>query len=107
MIKNPENVSIGPIAYQIYFDDIVGEDEDKDNKIVDIEGCISHKSSTITVNVFLDNEYKRVVLMHEILHGMSVVNRIDLTEAQCDQLAYAFIEFMHDNPKLIDWMQTI
>lgn len=104
MKKNPENVTIGPMAYQIYFDDMVGVDEDKNSEMVDIEGCISHKSSTITVNTYLDNRYKRVVLMHEILHGISVVNRVDLTESQCDQLAYAFIGLMQDNPGLIEWM---
>jgi hypothetical protein len=104
--KNPEFVTIGPMSYQIYFDDMEAEDEDKSGKIIDLEGCISHKTSTITVNTFLDNEYKKIVLMHEILHGISVVTRADLTEAQCDQLAYAFIGLMHDNPNLIDWMQT-
>jgi hypothetical protein len=114
MRKDPENVVIGPIAYQIIFEDMQGQvvnsfgddpcAKGENDIFVDIEGNISHQHSTILVHQKLEPSYKRVVLMHEILHGISRVTRTDLTEAQCDQLAYALIDLFNDNPGLMEWM---
>lgn len=113
----PFVVAIGPILYKIIFDDlqavkdavIAAKEYDSempgDLENVKFEGCITYQDSTICVNVALEETYKKVVLMHEILHGLSTHSGADLTEKQCDQLAYAIVAMMNDNPGLIDWFQ--
>lgn len=117
MITQPALVTIGPVVFTITFDDmeavkesVIRAKEYDDEPIgelehVRFEGCITYQDSSIAINKNLEMVYKKVVLMHEILHGISTHTGADLTEKQCDQLAYQLIDLMNNNPLLIDWFQ--
>jgi hypothetical protein len=119
MINKPKPfaVQIGPIVFNIVWDDLRAVKEavqrateyDEEREALEnvrFEGCITYQDSTISINKALELDYKKVVLMHEIMHAISTHTRANLTEEQCDQLAYALVDFMKINTPTVAWIQA-
>jgi hypothetical protein len=116
MNSKPHGVKIGPVVFKVVFDDLVAVKEavqrateyDEERKALEnvrFEGCITYQDSTISVNEALEIDYKKVVFMHEVLHAISTHIEANLTEDQCDQLAYALVSLIKENNHVISWIQ--
>ena len=53
---------------------------------------------------FGDCQHRRYVLMHEIIHALSNMTGLGLSEEQVDGLAFGFVRLIQDNPHLIDYL---
>lgn len=111
----PNHIVIGPIIYNMRFEsleavkevvnDAIGFDEERGNlESVKFEGCISYQDSIISIRKNMDKRYTKVVVLHELMHAISTQYNADLTEKQCDTLAYSLLQLIDDNPFLFQWL---
>lgn len=97
-MKRPKEITVGPIAYEVIWDQ-------------DIEhaGLTDNIAQTIHVHRDLQPTNARRILMHEILHAVSWVYGApcggdDPEESLVTSWATAFLALWSDNPKLADFL---
>lgn len=115
------NVRVGPIDYSIEFenyqavqDKVEKSDTFEDTipegvppeeyKLQKVEGCISFQETNISIYKDMKMQYQQIVVLHELAHAMNRQYCMNLTEVQCDQLAYAMLDLVQDNHHLIEWL---
>ena len=64
-------------------------------------GRASLKDQTIRLNEAMLKDVRYSTLLHEIVHLISDLNTIELTEVQVDVVAMGLFTLIKDNPKLI------
>ena len=93
-------VKIGPFAFRISAPDTIPFDEaDRAEQAL---GVISYVDHTIQIRSDLrfDPQNQRVVLMHEVLHGLFAHLGWEMSEGQVDCLSEHLVELFQDNPRL-------
>ena len=95
MIKQ---VKIGSVPYSIeYSSPVVSEEKDKV-----LWGEILQGKQLIKVDAEIGPEIRRVVLLHEIIHGLLIhCGLSDHIEAIPERLGYALDSFLQDNPEFV------
>jgi len=64
-------------------------------------GRASLKEQTIRLNDILPPDTRHSTLLHEVIHLISDLTSIELTEVQVDVVAQGMFTFMKDNPKIM------
>lgn len=92
-----EIVLIGGIQYPVHR---VAELRDGDTKL---DGHIKYRPYSINLDAELGEQGERVVLWHEVLHGILAqagFRHEDEHEQLLDALAYGIVQVLQDNPEL-------
>ena len=84
----PSKVKIGPIIYHV---EEVNGLRDGDTKL---DGHIRYSDCKILIEEELDPMVKRVVFVHEFLHGILTQASIEHTESLIDVLAYGIVDVL-------------
>jgi hypothetical protein len=96
-IVSSQKIKIGYQEYTI---------EHRLNKIMEgkdeCEGLYIPMEAKILIASSLVGDEKVQTIFHEILHAMSAIYHIDLSERQVDQIATAFVIMMRDNPNFLE-----
>ena len=94
-----DNVKIGPLVYKVVFDgNLTGEEGPP------IFGAIVISKSTIFVEDLADDQWKRITLLHEIIHAMLDQAGQEQNENVINALAHGVYGLLKDNPDLIEWI---
>lgn len=75
----------------------VSEKENLHNEKYELLGEISYLAQEITLRSDASQEDKRVMLLHEILHGVDDAWGLRLKERQVDMLSKALYQLLRDN----------
>ena len=90
-----ESIKIGGIAYPV---NIVPNLHDGDKKL---DGEIYYTPPGIALAAGLGKQGERVILWHEILHGiLTHSGRTDVDEGIIEALSYGIAQVIQDNPRL-------
>lgn len=113
-VKNPRpgSVKIGPQTFSIEY-----RDSNLDGMLNDgSHGYTLDQGNLIVIAAELSMSKQKIVLMHEVLHGMRMVFENGLPDRDVDFERWehffigvyenALIMFMRDNPDIIDWLMT-
>lgn len=95
----PKKIKIGWKEYEIE------QVDEKGQLIVDAGTCygeIEYDDQVIRLNKNYGDEQKKATLIHEILHGISNMYTLDMTEDLVTKLANALYIVMKDNPNLFN-----
>ncbi len=91
-----ETIRIGPIDFKYVESDIIVSVDGKQ-----LDGKIAYGSGTkIEVVAGTPEQYKRLVLWHEIIHGILYMGGREETEELIDVLAAGVMGVLRDNPEL-------
>jgi len=91
----PDEVLIGAILYPV---EVVGNLRDGQ---VDVNGVISYRPYRIRLDSELDEQGRKRVLWHEILHGiLTHAGHDDDNERHLEALAYGIMQVLRDNEEL-------
>jgi hypothetical protein len=92
-----KEIRIGPIVFKVVLVwRLTAEDNTKK-----IDGHIVYSSSEIKIEAGLEEQRKRQVIWHEIIHGILTQAGIyDQDEKAVDVLAHGVMDVLHDNPWL-------
>lgn len=98
-LKTPERVVIGPLEYQVK---IVKNLRSDDNKR--LAGMINGPEATIYLTEEQSPQFARIVLWHEMIHGIldAAGFQAEHNEAVVDALAHGLVDVILRNPDLID-----
>ncbi len=58
----------------------------------------------LLIEDFLSDDHKRITVAHELLHAISYLSGLDLTESQVRGLSHLLYTVMQENPKLVQHM---
>jgi hypothetical protein len=101
-------VKIGPYLYPVSFN----KDEINAESVAfnsDLAGVILYRDQRILIDPANSIHRQRVVLTHEILHGIFYAagneNQGKKTEALITQLAPILAQFIQDNPDVLDFIR--
>ena len=64
-------------------------------------GRASLKEQTIRLNDVLPNDTRHSTLLHEVIHLISDLTSIELTEVQVDVVAQGVFTLLKDNPEVV------
>ena len=76
-----------------------------------VMGQINYEKSEIQISEKISAENKKLVLMHEITHGITVERDVkdiipeEHYEKVVDEIAKGFLQLIRDNPALINYIQ--
>ncbi|MDD3414878.1 MAG: hypothetical protein PHY47_12870 [Lachnospiraceae bacterium] len=91
------NIKIGGINYNIEFC------SNPDQNDYNIDGQIKYNAQTIKIRSDGGKDYKKVVLLHEILHGIFEQKYIEHDEELIEKLSYGLYEvFVNNDLKVLD-----
>ena len=97
MTESIKKVKIGPFEYLVNYVDKL---QTKDGNAV-LYGEISERNSTIQLNTDMSPQFERVVLWHEIIHGLLDSGGFgNHDERMIDVLAHGLVQVLQDNPLL-------
>lgn len=101
MVKLPDSVKIGPIAYNVK--EVVDlHDVNNEGQKRWLHGQIKWASATIEVEGGQADDAKVTTLLHESIHGiLNNAGQDDHPEAMVIALGYGFVQLMRDNPALV------
>lgn len=94
-----ETVKIGAVTYRIGFKKNVVDD-------ADTLGHIGYRDQRITIKKGMGADMIREALVHECLHGMTfAISHEASDEKIVRRLAPVLLEFLRDNPELVDFLR--
>lgn len=64
-------------------------------------GRASLKDQTIRLNDILPNDTRHSTLLHEVIHLISDLTSVELSEVQVDVVAQGMFTLMKDNPQVV------
>jgi hypothetical protein len=89
-----ETIRIGPLDFKYEECEELHDDGKK------LDGWIRYSPCTIKVLAGACDQFKRLVLWHEIIHGILYMTGRDGDEALIDALAGGVMSVLRDNPEL-------
>lgn len=99
-------VTINPLTYNIIFEDSPKIDEEF------ILGYIDQEQLEIKIKSTMHKDRRRVVVIHEILHGMLMKSGLNLKEEEDEHyeqiievLSHSILALIRQNPKLFEYLQ--
>lgn len=96
-IMEAKEIKIGGVIYEI--EDAANLRGDKDQQL---DGWIRYGPAKILLSSEMGGQRRRVVLWHEVLHGIMTQAGYDKhDEALIDALAYGIVQVLQDNPILV------
>ena len=104
MSNLPSKVKIGPVAYAIDGErDMVGSGDN--GEAVWLNGRFRSNHATITIDLGVDEQVARAVLVHEILHAiLSHAGRKRHPERVIRALGYGVVDVLQRNPALVAYL---
>ncbi len=89
---------IGPIEYEIKRED------DLRNGEVELTGQIYYAGCDISIRAGIPDQFARVVLPHEVLHGIMQQSGLDEhPEGFIDAVAFGLLELARNNPQFLSF----
>lgn len=94
MMNIPKAVKILYKTYEVEQKENIHDGQD------DLYGQIHYLPEKIILNSESSENQKRATLIHECIHGMDEMYRIDLKEEQVEKLGNALYMLINDNPQM-------
>ena len=94
-MKRPDTFKFGILKYKIKWRKRV-----KDKQGNDLGGWHKQHKSLIIINTEDDEQFQKIVVMHEIVHAIARGYGMTLKENEIDGIAQGMIEALHRN----EWM---
>ena len=109
MIK-PKNVVIGPITYDVIYDQASMDSESVDNN-VELVGLTEPYKATIHVSPGISEQVQPITLAHEVLHALwfsAGLNHIDnpTQENVVSMMAPGLVSFLRDNIVAVEYLSS-
>lgn len=102
---NLMKINIDPVVYDVQYVDNPNYDEDE------IFGYIDTENNVIKIKKGLDNTRKKIILLHEVFHGMLLKCGLNLKEEDDDMfeqiiecLSHSTLSLINHNPELIKFL---
>lgn len=93
-------IKIGHIQYDITHEEsLIGEDGEQ------LYGLILYQEQKIKLRKGLKPDREIEVLLHEIIHGISSENLLDLDEKTVNTLGNGLAQVLIDSPTLLDYIR--
>lgn len=89
-----EEVKVGFKNYKVKEEQNLHESE------VELQGEIRYLEQEIALREDITEEAKEATLMHECLHALDEMYKIELSEEQIERLGNALYMFIEDNPQM-------
>jgi hypothetical protein len=86
----PKQLVIGPHEYSVEFDHDIRMSDGHN-------GQISYRKKYIKLDPAEGQSERQIILLHEVLHGISDVFRVGLSEEDNDRVATGLVMFLRDN----------
>ena len=105
-MKKLKSIKVGPVKYQLVESaSLLGENgQAYDGVHRPSEGKLMVRSG------IPDGTYKKVVLMHEIIHACFETTGLDVPlewrERICDALGYQIVGLIKENPQLVEYVKS-
>lgn len=101
MYNPPKTVKVGPVNYTVRsYENLAGDDGKA------LWGHCNHTSLEVALNNGVAKDFERVVLMHELLHGIYHLSGLPDSEQEeqvVNSLAPLLVLLLRDNPKLVEY----
>lgn len=95
----PKRIQIGPLFYDVSsVQDITLDDEEG-------TGFIDTSLQIIKIKKGIHKEYERLVVCHEVFHGISDIYGVLFAHEDIDTMALALLELIRNNKTLVTYLQ--
>jgi hypothetical protein len=91
-MKIPAKIKIGGLTFDVkQVAEIPGREEKEFSAIINFDDC------EIFINKNINEQYKEVLLLHEIIHGVCAYSGLKEEEEFVERLAYGLHQALKDN----------
>jgi len=98
-VKIPREIKIGSYKYKIRPKEDMSEE-------FHVYGMCSARRGMIWVDMIEDRQVKEVTLLHEFVHCIGDVERIEFEEGDIDRIAHCLVRILRDDFGIeFDWSQ--
>ena len=98
-----ETIRIGPIDFKYVESELIVSNDAKQ-----LDGKITYNKQQIEVASPYPEQYRRLVLWHEIVHGiLNLAGRDCDDEGLIDALAGGIVQVLRDNPQLREFIEQV
>lgn len=94
-IKVVQEYQFGAHRYHLYFSEMV--------KLDGHDATTNHRAQEIYIDPTLPESRKVLAFVHEVIHIIALVWKIEISESDIDRMAEGFIQFLDSLSVRLDW----